>query len=315
MGTVFEIRAYNTTDSDVIQNAEDELYACEDLISWRKEGSLADLFNSEHEADMSSVRELIETALQMSRDSNGAFDLTVLPLSKLWNFDRLEDEDFDVSEMQVPDAKTIAGTIKDIGYQKLVYDEQTGILSTDELSLEIELGAIGKGYAIEQAMKIVKASNASGGMISAGSSICVYGTKTDGSSFRVALRDPRGETDSYIGLLNVSDCSISTSGDYERYFEQDGIRYHHILDPRTGYPADSGLMQVTIICDDSMTGDALSTACFVLGLDDGMALASQYGVKAIFVDTDKNVWYNDADILDILDFYGEDAGYILQEYQ
>jgi thiamine biosynthesis lipoprotein len=236
-------------------------------------------------------------------------------LSKLWNFDRLEDEDFDVSEMQVPDAKTIAGTIKDIGYQKLVYDEQTGILSTDELSLEIELGAIGKGYAIEQAMKIVKASNASGGMISAGSSICVYGTKTDGSSFRVALRDPRGETDSYIGLLNVSDCSISTSGDYERYFEQDGIRYHHILDPRTGYPADSGLMQVTIICDDSMTGDALSTACFVLGLDDGMALASQYGVKAIFVDTDKNVWYNDADILDILDFYGEDAGYILQEYQ
>jgi thiamine biosynthesis lipoprotein len=314
MGTVFEIRAYTTTDSDVIQNAEDELYACENAISWRKEGSAVAVFNSEHQADMSSVRELIEAALQVSIDSKGAFDLTVLPLSKLWNFDRLEDEDFDVSEMQVPDAETIAETRESVGYQNLIYDSQTAALSTDVSDMEIELGAIGKGYAIEQAMKALKASNASGGMISAGSSICVYGTKTDGSGFRVALRDPRGDADSYIGLLNVSDCSISTSGDYERYFEQDDVRYHHILDPRTGYPADSGLMQVTIICDDSMIGDALSTACFVLGLDEGMALANQYGVRAIFVDTDRNVWYNDADILDILDFYGEDAGYIMQEY-
>ena len=92
------------------------------------------------------------------------------------------------------------------------------------------------------------------------------------------------------------------------------MRYHHILDPRTGYPADSGLMQVTIICDDSVIGDALSTACFVLGLDEGMNLAAKYGVNAIFVDTDKNIRYNNPDVLNYFEFTGKDSGYVLNEY-
>jgi thiamine biosynthesis lipoprotein len=152
-------------------------------------------------------------------------------------------------------------------------------------------------------------------MINAGSTITVTGKKADGTDFHVAVRDPRGELDDYIGVLTVSDAAIATSGDYERFFEQDGVRYHHILDPRTGYPADSGLMQVTVICDNSMLADALSTACFVLGLEKGMALADRYQVMALFVDRDRQVWYNSSKIPDILDFSGEDQGYTLKAYE
>ena len=314
MGTVFDIRVFAQDASDIMQKAEQALYGCDSLLSWREEGSLADRFNTEHQADMSEIKEVLEDALQVSKDSQGAFDLTVLPLSQLWNFDKFGDSDFDVSTMEVPDRKDIEAAMKKVDYTQLQYDDATGILSTENPDIQIELGAIGKGYAIEQAKDVLKSSDATGGMISAGSSIYVYGTKTDGSQFRVALRDPRGDENSAIGVLTLSDTTISTSGDYERYFEKDGVRYHHILDPRTGYPADSGLMQVTIICDDSVMGDALSTACFVLGLDEGMKLAEKYGVDAIFVDTDKNIWYNNPDVLDSFEFMGEDSGYVLNEY-
>ena len=314
MGTVFDIRVFAQDASGIMQQAEQALYGCDKLLSWREEGSLAYRFNTEHQADMSEIKEVLEDALRVSKDSNGAFDLTVLPLSQLWNFDRFGDSDFDVSTMEVPDQADIDAAVKNVDYTQLHYDDAAGVLSTDNPDIQIELGAIGKGYAIEQAKDVLTASDASGGMISAGSSIYVYGKKPDGSQFRVALRDPRGDENSAIGVLTLSNTTISTSGDYERYFEKNGVRYHHILDPRTGYPADSGLMQVTIICDDSVMGDALSTACFVLGLDDGMKLAEKYGVDAIFVDTDKNIWYNNPDVLNSFEFVGKDSGYSLNEY-
>ncbi|MGN0204491.1 MAG: FAD:protein FMN transferase [Coprococcus sp.] len=314
MGTVFGIRVFSDNARSIIQEIEQELYACDDLISWREEGSLAAQFNVKQEADMSEIGDVMKTALEVSRDSEGAFDMTVLPLSTLWNFDRMGDSEFDISEMKVPDISDIEEAKDSVDYTQLAFDPASGVLSTENPDIKIELGAIGKGYAIQKTREILSASNVSGGMVSAGSSIFVYGTKNDGSNFRVALRDPRGDENSAIGILTLTDTTISTSGDYERYFEQEGVRYHHILDPRTGYPADSGLMQVTIICEDSVLGDALSTACFVLGLDKGMELAGQYGVLAIFVDNDKNIWYNNSDIVDMFEFKGKNSGYILKEY-
>ena len=314
MGTVFDIRVFADDADDVMQQAEQAINGGDRLLSWREKGSLAYKFNTEHQTDMSEIKEVLEDALRVSKDSQGAFDLTVLPLSQLWNFDKLGDSDFDVATMKVPDKEDIAQAMAKVDYTQLKYDDATGILTTENPDIQIELGAIGKGYAIEQAKDVLKRSDASGGMVSAGSSIYVCGTKKDGSRFRVALRDPRGDENSAIGVLTLSDTTISTSGDYERYFEKDGVRYHHILDPRTGYPADSGLMQVTIICDDSVIGDALSTACFVLCLDKVMNLAAKYGVNAIFVDTDKNIWYNNPDVLNYFEFTGKDSGYVLNEY-
>ena len=130
----------------------------------------------------------------------------------------------------------------------------------------------------------------------------------------VPLRNPRGDQDDLIGIFELTDLSVSTSGDYEKYFEEDGKRYHHILDARTGYPADSGLMSVTVIGIDSTLCDALSTAGFILGLDEGMKMMDKYAVMAIFVDNQRNVYYNNESILDILTFDGASEGYTLMSY-
>ncbi len=314
MGTVFEIRVIGEDAGSVISEISQALYDADRQISWREEGSAAYIFNTCREADFSETEDLIGKCLKVCELSGGALDITVLPLTQLWGFDTVGDEEYDPSLMSVPDPEEIATCIENVDYTQLIYDPSSGILSSDNENIRIELGAAGKGYAIDRARYILENSEACGGMVSAGSSIYVFGTKADGSGFRVGLRDPRGEEDDLIGVLTLTDTSVSTSGDYERYFEDGGVRYHHILDPGTGYPADSGLMQVSIICDDGVTGDALSTACFVLGLEDGMALAESFNVSAIFVDTDRNVWYNDSSVLDVMEFSGADSGYVLKEY-
>ena len=315
MGTVFEVRAIGSDLQPVLTEAEQALYQTDALISWRQEDSLAAAFNQSHQQDMSQISDLLETAFLICEESGGAFDPTVLPLSRVWDFDRMSDPDFDISEMSVPEDVKIQEALGKVGFDKLSYDTSTHVLSASDEDAAIELGAIGKGYAADRAIAVLKAAGVTGGMINAGSTISVIGHKADGGSFRVAVRDPRGEQSDYIGLLTLTDTSIGTSGDYERYFEQDGIRYHHILDPKTGYPADSGLMQVTVICESSTMADALSTACFVLGLDDGMALAKRHGAMALMVDTDRQVWVSSNEVLDILDFSGEDEGYSLKVYE
>ncbi len=312
MGTVFTVRAIAEGNArEALLAAEEILNSSDSLLSWRREGSAADLFNKNHQADVSELGDLIDISLQISRDSKGAFDMSILPLSQVWQFDRMEEEDFDPADMEVPDPEEIAKARSRIDYTKLSYDPASGILSSEDPEIAIELGAIGKGYAIDQALAVMKESGAKGALISAGSSIGLFGRKADGN-FKVALRDPRGEISDYMGVLEVTDCSISTSGDYERYFEKDGVRYHHILDPSTGYPADSGLMQVTVIGPSGAVCDALSTACFVLGLDEGIKLADQYNVLAIFVDKEKNIWYNNSDVLDILEIVSKE--YTMHEY-
>ena len=313
MGTVFTVRAISENGAkEAVLDAEQVLYHADSLLSWRSEGSATQQFNLTHSADVSELSDLIALSLDICRESSGALDLTVLPLSRLWQFDRMDEEDFDPASMCVPNGDEIQEACRKVDYSKLVFDEKSGILSSDDTDLGIELGAVGKGWAIDRALDAMQEKGVSGAMISAGSSIGLFGTKDSGEAFKVALRDPRGEISDYLGILTVTDCSISTSGDYERYFEKDGLRYHHILDPHTGYPAQSGLIQVTIIGENGALGDALSTACFILGLDEGMKLAAKYNVLAIMVDTDKKIWYNNSDITSILEILSDE--YTLCEY-
>ncbi len=314
MGTVFNVRAIGDGAADMVKSAEQTIYRNDELLSWRKEGSLPDIFNKEQSADMSPVKDLLTQTLQVCEDSGGALDITVYPLSRLWKFDQMGEQDFDASKMTVPSDADIKKALDCVGYDRLSFDESSGMLRTEDPSVKIELGAVGKGYAIDQALVSLKESGAKGGLVSAGSSIGLMGTKEDGSPFTVSLRDPRGSETDTLALLETTDCTISTSGDYERYFEKDGRRYCHILDPHSGYPADSHLMQVTIICDSGSLGDALSTACFVLGLDKGMMLAKKYNVLAIFIDSDKNIWYNNADMANMLKINNNASSYTLREY-
>lgn len=308
MGTAITSTLYGKDENQLEENLE-RIRRCLDEvdsdISWRKEGSMVSVFNQQHEVSVGERAEVFSTALEVAADSGGAFDPTVLSVSGLW--------DIGGENQRHPSAAEIEEALKNVDYQAVTLSD--GTLKTENIHMLFELGAIGKGYAIAEAAEALDTDGMSGGIISAGSSILTFGAKPDGSAFRVALRDPRGEQEDRIGILTLTDTSISTSGDYEKYFEEDGVRYHHILDARTGYPADSGLMSVTVIDEDSVLCDALSTAGFILGLDEGMRLMDKYGVLSIFVDNQRNVYYNKESILDLLSFEGEAEGYKLVPYE
>ena len=307
MGTSFTSTLYgkNTeTLDDTLKNISQVLADADLEISWRNEDSYISIFNQEQQTSVGEHEKVFQVALDVADQSQGAFDPTVLAVSELWGIG--------TEDQRHPEDAEIQEALKKVDYTALTLSDGTLTSSTPVL---FELGAIGKGYALELAYATINREQVSGGILNAGSSIFAFGTKPDGDVFRVGLRDPRGGQDDLIGILELTDVAISTSGDYEKYFEEDGKRYHHILDARTGYPADSGLMQVTVIDENSTLCDALSTAGFILGLRDGMELMEHYGVKAIFVDNQRNVYYNNKSILDILSFDGESAGYILMPYE
>ncbi|WP_405319294.1 FAD:protein FMN transferase [Frisingicoccus sp.] len=308
MGTAITSTLYGRNSDELEKNLQSVNQCLTDVdldISWRNEGSLVSIFNEKHSVDVSSRESVFETALDIAGKSGGAFDPTVLSVSELWNIGS--------EEQRHPADSEIETALSKVDYTSLHLED--GILSSDNSDILLELGAIGKGYALNEAYKVIDRDEVSSGILSAGSSILTFGTKPDGSKFKVGLRNPRGEQDDLIGIFELTDLSVSTSGDYEKYFEEDGKRYHHILDARTGYPADSGLMSVTVIGEDSTLCDALSTVGFILGLDEGMELLNNYNVMAIFVDNQKNVYYNDKSILNFLSFEGESEGYILMPYE
>ncbi len=137
MGTVFEVRAIAPDPTALIQKASQELYRCNDLVSWRQEGSIPDLFNSNHKADVSEISDMIGVALQVGDDSHGAFDMTVLPLSVLWQFDRMGEEGFDISEMTVPDQEAIEAALANVDYRQLDFNEDQLVLSSENEQLSI----------------------------------------------------------------------------------------------------------------------------------------------------------------------------------
>lgn len=216
------------------------------------DGQLLEFLSSEE-------AELIQTAWQISDWSDGAFDLTVAPLSALW----------DVSRATRPPAEEdIARALALVGYRTAECTAEGVCFS--KAGQGLDLGAVAKGSAGDRAAERLQALGCTGGVLDLGGNIKLFGAKPDGSLFRVGIRDPRG--DSALGILTLTDTSVITSGSYERYFEYEGVRYHHILDPRTGRPAESGLLSVTVVCKDGALADMLSTACFVLGAERGTAL-------------------------------------------
>lgn len=221
--------------------------------------------------------------LDVSRNSGGALDPTVGLLSQLW--------DIGGTNPHIPPEDEIASVLSFTGYERLTLD---GNVLSIPAGMALDLGAIGKGIGCDAVCELLSADDTvTAAVVSIGGSILTWGTKPDGGDWSVAIRDPRDE-DGYLGILKVTGtCYISTSGDYEKYFTEDGTRYHHILDPSTGYPADSGLISVTIVCDSGLLSDALSTACFVLGYEDSLPLLTMYDAEAIFVDENKNVYVTD----------------------
>lgn len=225
--------------------------------------------------------EVLQEALYFSRLTDGAFDVTIWPLVALWGIG--------TDGAALPDQAEIdtARALVDYSALELLPDRRVHLPTP---GMGVDVGAIAKGYAADEAARILTEAGVEHALLDFGGNILLIGNKPDGSAWRIGVQRPDGERSSFIGVLTLSDRSVVTSGPYERFFEQDGVRYHHILDSATGYPAENGLSQVTIIAGRSIVADALSTACYVLGLEEGRALIeSQPGVEAIFVTEDRLV--------------------------
>lgn len=284
MGTVVNETLYTDGD-DITTKIEAAIASLENTYLSNKvnkaEISVINANAGNGESSLSSeLSGYLNTLLEVCENSGGAFDPSIGALSTLWDFDN------DIEK--VPADSDIKSLLAGTGYQKISITD-SGI--TIPSGMKLDLGAAGKGIALDVAASMLADDpSVKGAVISVGeSSILTYGENPNRDYWEIELRDPR-DKEATIGSIKVSGTKyIGTSGDYQKYFEKDGVRYHHILDPSTGYPADTDVASVTIIADSGILCDALSTACFVLGTDEGMKLAEQYGVEAVFIDKDKNI--------------------------
>ncbi len=238
-------------------------------LSWRVEGSDVWRINSEAGKDVSVSTETaawIGRALDISSDSNGAFDITVGKLTQTWNIGS--------GKEKLPDDETIKVLLEDVGY-KNVFVSNTSVRIDD--CQAIDLGAIGKGIACDVIKDLLDDYSIEEAIISVGGSVLVYNQKAS-----VGIADP-DNSQKHMATIEIDSQCVSTSGDYERFFESDGKKYHHILDPETGYPAVTDLRSVTVICDSGLDADALSTACFILGYRQSLELLKKYDAEAVFI--------------------------------
>ena len=285
MDTVVSETLYTTGD-DINSKLTSVLTDVEtNLLSWTNESSQIYKVNADSGKDKEISDELsgyLERLLKIAKDSEGAFDPTIGKLIRLW--------DIDGENPHIPSDDKLNSLLENVGYDKVTLD---GNKVTMPEGVTLDLGAAGKGIGCDAAKKILDADKNVSGMILnlGGSSVMSYGSKPDGSTWQVAVTDPRDTEGDYLGVVTLNGTEfLSTSGDYEKYFIEDGVRYHHILDPATGYPARSGLTSVTVVCDDGLNADGLSTACFVLGKEKAEELLKKYNADGLFVDDSDHVW-------------------------
>ena len=292
LDTVVQITLYDTQGRD---SCIENISACFSLIDYYEhlfsttiEGS--DVWNINH-ADGKPVSvsddtvSLLRTALYYSELSDGQVDLTVLPLSELWNFGSEKDA-------QIPDDNAISEAVSHIDYHTVSIDGNYVTLSDPDAS--IDLGFIAKGYIADRLKEYLLAQGVESACISLGGNLITIGNKPDGHPYRIGIQRPFADEGEIITAINITDSSVVSSGIYERYFFEDGILYHHLLDTYTGYPEDNNIAGVTSLASSSVDADALSTTCFFLGLDAGMELIESLDdTEVLFITTDGNIISSD----------------------
>ena len=282
MDTIITLTAY-TDDNDILNKALKECARYERMFSRTVEGS--DVWNINHaEGKPVTVSpetiEILETAIQVSKLSDGAFDITIAPASVLW--------DFTSEEARLPDADALKAAAEKVDYTKLEIKDQTVTLPK---GMMIDLGGIAKGYVADAVKQWLCDHGVEHALLSfGGSNIAAIGLKPDGSSWKIGIQDIDLPTGAYMLVTLNNGGSTVTSGIYVRGFELDGVWYHHMLDSGTGWPVQNELASVTIFSDSSMWGDALSTTAFVLGSEKGMELIEGLeDVEAVFIARDRTI--------------------------
>ncbi len=285
MSTVMTHKAFGKHAEEALRAVRGEAVRLEELLSRFIPTSEISRINRSAgmkcERLSSDTYEVLSRAVEFSR-SQGLFDVTIGPLITLWSNSK--------DTCKPPEDSRIRQVLPLVDYTGLLLDPCNKTAGLQKTGQSIDLGGIGKGFAGDKILEVLKKYDISSAYTNIGGNVVALGTKPDGSPWRVGIQHPRQES-SLIGLVSVVDKAVVTSGDYQRYFiGSDGKRYHHILNPSTGYPAESGLLSVTIVADSSTAADALSTLLFVAGKEKGLELLRQFsGTEAIFVDIDLQV--------------------------
>ncbi len=312
MDTFMTVKIYDKSDEKILDKVFNRLKEIEDLMSATIETSDVSKINENAGIKPVTVNEetyfVIKEAKKYAEISSGAYDPTIGPLVDLWDVKSEEKE-----RKAIPSDENINTKKSLINYKNLELLENNQVFLSEK-NMKINLGSIVKGYATDQVRDILIENKINSAIIDLGGNIFAYGTKANDTPWAIGLQNPLEYTGSYLGLLKISNKSIVTSGDYERYFEFKGKRYHHIIDTKTGYPVDNELRGVSIISDNSIDGDALSTTLFVLGLEEGIKLASKLNtVDVIFITKDNSV-YVPSNLIDSFSLKEELSFFTIKEY-
>ena len=278
--TVIQIDIYDSSDTKLLNQCFEYCESFEQTISRTIETS--EIYKINHSkgnpVEVSDMTiELLQKGIEYGDLTNGKFDITIAPLMELW--------DFKNNSGDVPSHDDILEALSHVNYKNIVIDGNKVSLSDPDAA--IDLGGIAKGYMADYLKEYLISEGIENALINLGGNILTVGSKPDGTPFNLGIQKPFDKQGTTITSVKVTDSSVVSSGVYERYFEVDNTLYHHILDTTTGYPCDNNLLGVTILSEKSVDGDALSTSCFVLGLDAGQKLIKTLdGVDAIFITED-----------------------------
>lgn len=290
MGTVISQNIYGKKGEETADQVMDRLKELEQTISWRIEGSeIAKINEAAGTGKPVPVSEKTKRWLldcqEVWKTTDRALDITIGAVARLWDIGGENPRIPSTEELEAA-LKTVGGETYRVEKERVIYEATGG---------QLDLGAVGKGIACDEIAELLKTEKAEvNGTFSVGGSVLIYGSKPTGKNWKIGIRDPRGEEGEYMGSLTFQqeegDCLfVSTSGDYEKYFEKDGVRYHHILDPKTGAPADSDLISVTVISKSGFLSDALSTACFVAGKENALEFSKLFQVDLVLIDKEGTI--------------------------
>lgn len=298
MDTYMTVTAYGKEGHNAVKAAIDEIERLDELLSISNEKSEVYKLNSqkgEKNLKLShDTAELIEKSLDMYKETNGAFDITVLPIMELWGFT--------TGQYKVPSKSEIQRECQKVGADRIRYDKDTSTI-TLESDQSIDFGAIAKGYTADKIAESLRSSGVESALISLGGNVQVIGKNKNGKPWKIAIADPKNPDSDFIGFVNVEDKAVVTSGTYERFFEDtSGKKWHHIMNPETGSPAMGGLDSVTIISDSGMDADVLSTSLLIMGTDKAFKYWKQHSdsFEAIFVTDENNIYITEGIMNDLV---------------
>ncbi len=271
MGTVITVKLFGFGAKNDLDKIETEINGLENsVLSWRKEGSDVYRINKGSGTQVSvspDTVKIIGQCIDISDDCGGVFDITIGNVTKLW--------DFGGNNQRLPSDDEIKTALGSVGYKNVSISGNAVQIKKGQ---SLDLGAVGKGFVCDKIKELLDKGRTKSAVVSVGGSLLIYGNRT----FSIGIVNPDNDKQS-MGTLKLKDTCVSTSGNYEKYFEQDGKRYHHILNATTGYPATSEFKSVTVVCESGLISDALSTVCYIAGYRKSVEILKKFDAEAVFI--------------------------------